>query len=130
MELIIKTPKKKVLVNITDKVMGIIKKNRKDGAYLLFVPHTTAGITINEAADPDVAKDIVMGLDRIVSENAPYKHMEGNSPAHIKASMMGSSVFLVVKNQEPVLGTWQGIFFCEFDGPRSRKLRITFLGDY
>jgi secondary thiamine-phosphate synthase enzyme len=91
------------------------------------VPHTTAGITINESADPSVRRDILMVLNQVVPWKADYKHMEGNSPAHVKSSLVGASQTVVVENGKIMLGTWQGIFFCEFDGPRSRKLQLKFV---
>lgn len=94
----------------------------RDGALHVFVPHTTAGVTINEHADPDVAADVVAALDRMVPWNGPYAHAEGNAAAHIKASMMGASVRIAVEDGALRLGTWQGVFFCEFDGPRAREV--------
>ena len=99
-----------------------------DGVCHVYVPHTTAAVTINEHADPDVVRDIIEGLERIVPEGAGYRHAEGNSPAHIKAALLGESVTVPVENGELTLGTWQGIFFCEFDGPRSRKLYVKVTG--
>ena len=90
----------------------------------MYVPHTTAAVTINENADPDVRRDMIMGLGNIVPDDPGYAHAEGNSPAHITSSMVGNSVFVFVKDGRPVLGTWQGIYFCEFDGPRSRKVHV------
>ena len=95
-----------------------------DGAVTVFVPHTTAGITINENADPDVTADIIAVLDRLVPWNNKYRHGEGNAAAHVKASLMGSSVHVLIENGTLKLGTWQGIYFCEFDGPRSRKVWV------
>ena len=108
-------------------ITALIEKEVKgsginDGVCYLYNPHTTAGLTINEGADPAVQDDIVAALRKIVPMDHPYKHMEGNSPAHIMASMMGSSVTVFVENGKLVLGTWQRIFFCEFDGPRTRKV--------
>ena len=96
----------------------------KSGVCHVFVPHTTAGITINEHADPSVVQDIIAQLDKMVPQHNRYRHLEGNSPAHIKASMLGSSQAIFVDDGRPVLGTWQGVFFCEFDGPRNRSLLI------
>ena len=96
----------------------------QDGLCVVFVPHTTAAVTINESADPAVRQDILMVLNQIVPWKAPYRHLEGNSPAHLKTSIIGSSETIAVINGKLVLGTWQGIFFCEFDGPRTRKLDI------
>jgi secondary thiamine-phosphate synthase enzyme len=98
-----------------------------EGVAFLFVPHTTAGITINEGADPSVVEDIQAYLNQAVPFKGPYRHGEGNSPAHIKASLIGSSVLVGVEKGRPVLGTWQAIFFCEFDGPRKRRLYLKIL---
>lgn len=108
-------------------ITAIIEKEVKqsginDGVCYLYNPHTTAGLTINEGADPAVQDDIIAALRKIVPMDHPFKHMEGNSPAHIMASMMGSSVTVFVEDSRLVLGTWQRIFFCEFDGPRTRKV--------
>jgi len=94
----------------------------------VYIPHTTAGVTINEAADPAVVRDITMMLDKLIPARGDYTHMEGNSAAHIKASLMGSSVHVPVKSGKLILGTWQGIFFCEFDGPRSRSVSVQVIG--
>jgi secondary thiamine-phosphate synthase enzyme len=94
----------------------------KEGICFVYVPHTTAGITINEGADPAVCQDIMAKLNEIVPKDAGYRHMEGNSDSHIKASLMGSSVAVIIERGRLVLGTWQKIYFCEFDGPRSRKV--------
>jgi secondary thiamine-phosphate synthase enzyme len=96
----------------------------QDGLCMVYVPHTTSGITINEGADPDVCVDILHKLEALVPPNAGYHHREGNSDSHIKASLMGSSVTVMVENGRLVLGTWQKIFYCEFDGPRSRKAYV------
>ena len=97
-------------------------------ACLVYVPHTTAGLTINENADPSVPLDILMALKKTVPDSLPYSHAEGNSPAHVKAGLLGSSVLVPIKEGRLALGTWQGIFFCEFDGPRRRKVHIRLLG--
>jgi secondary thiamine-phosphate synthase enzyme len=111
--------------NITGKVMeALTKSGIKEGIVLVFCPHTTAGITINENADPDVVKDMLLGLDRAYPDRAEFRHMEGNSQAHLKASAVGSSQYIIVENGRLVLGTWQGIYFCEFDGPRNRKYYV------
>ena len=99
-----------------------------NGQALVFTPHTTAAITINENADPDVMRDMVMEINKIVPFEDGYRHMEGNSAAHLKSSLFGASESLIVENGQPVLGTWQGIYFCEFDGPRRRKVHIQVLG--
>ena len=121
----VKTGSRTELIDITSQVQSALQdENLSDGICMLYVPHTTAGITINESADPSVRRDILMVLNQMVPWEADYRHMEGNSPAHIKTSMMGSSELIVVEKGRMVLGTWQGIFFCEFDGPRTRKLHI------
>jgi secondary thiamine-phosphate synthase enzyme len=112
-------------VDVTDLVARAIKQSGvKDGIAVVFVPHTTAGVTINENADPSVREDIINHLERAVPQNADYEHSEGNSPAHVKASMMGSSATVIVSDGRPVLGTWQGIYLCEFDGPRTRSVFV------
>jgi secondary thiamine-phosphate synthase enzyme len=121
----VSTPSKTILVNITSHVREIIADKRfTDGICHIFVPHTTAGITINESADPDVKSDVIMELNKIVPFQDSYQHMEGNSAAHIKASIIGSSVSIFIENGNLQLGTWQGIFLCEFDGPRKRQIWV------
>jgi secondary thiamine-phosphate synthase enzyme len=116
------------IVDLTSEVQGVVASSGvKDGLCVVFVPHTTAGITINENADPDVRADILTALRRAVPDSLPFAHSEGNSPAHVKASLIGSSVMVVVADGKLLLGTWQGIQFCEFDGPRDRKLYIQVL---
>jgi len=116
------------IVDLTSEVQGIVASSGvKDGLCLIFVPHTTAGVTINENADPDVRADILMALRHAVPDSLPFAHSEGNSPAHVKASLIGSSVTVIVEGGRLRLGTWQGIQFCEFDGPRDRKLYIQVL---
>ncbi len=128
MILSVRTHSQTELVDITGSVRKWIQSSGfVSGLCFLYVPHTTAAITINESADPCVALDIVTALNRMVPLQEPYRHMEGNSPAHIKASMIGSSVLVAVEQGELYFGTWQGIFFCEFDGPRTRKVRMRFL---
>ena len=119
----VSTSSRMEFVDITGPLEKEIRKSGiSDGVCYLYNPHTTAGLTINEGADPAVQDDIVAALRKIVPLDHPYKHMEGNSPAHIMASMMGSSVTVFVENSRLTLGTWQRIFFCEFDGPRTRKV--------
>ena len=121
----VKTRSRIEMVDITALVQKEISKSKtSDGLCLVYVPHTTAGITINEGADPAVCKDIMNKLNELVPANAGYLHMEGNADSHIKASLMGSSVYVMVENGRLVLGTWQKIFFCEFDGPRSRRAHV------
>ena len=119
----VKTSAHSEFVDITSRNQINCKKVNAvtNGLAIVYIPHTTAGITINEHADPSVAADMLKTLDQIVPWNNNYHHAEGNSAAHIKASMMGSSVRVIIQDGSLVLGTWQGIFFCEFDGPRSRK---------
>ena len=115
------------MVDITSKVEEELNRSGlKDGVCFLFVPHTTAGITINESADPSVATDIQEMLNKLIPWEGSYRHLEGNSAAHIKSSLIGNAVMVFVESGHLKLGTWQGIFFCEFDGPRSRKLYIKF----
>lgn len=118
------------LVNITGEVEKIIhSQSIQSGVLYLFNPHTTAGLTINEGADPDVCKDIIKGLEHIVPLNLHYRHMEGNSPSHIMALLCGSSLTLQIESGRLELGTWQKIFFCEFDGPRTRSLNWKIIPD-
>ena len=112
--------------DITGDVQGeVANANVRDGICTVYVPHTTAGVTINEGADPAVCEDILNKLEDLVPPNAGYRHMEGNADSHVKASLMGSSVSVMVENGRLVLGTWQKIFFCEFDGPRTRKVYVS-----
>jgi secondary thiamine-phosphate synthase enzyme len=127
-QLTVKTHSQTEMIDITHEVQKAIQAaGFQDGLCVLYVPHTTAGITINESADPSVRRDILTVLNQMVPWKADYKHMEGNSPAHIKSSLVGSSQLVVVENGKLMLGTWQGIFFCEFDGPRLRKLQIKWI---
>ena len=110
-------------VDITSQVQKeVTQSGKRDTVCYIYNPHTTAGLTINEGADPAVQDDIVAVLKKVIPADHPYKHLEGNSPAHIMASLMGSSVTVFIENGRLELGTWQKIFFCEFDGPRSRKV--------
>ncbi|MEF8823161.1 MAG: secondary thiamine-phosphate synthase enzyme YjbQ [Desulfohalobiaceae bacterium] len=116
------------LVEITPKLRQTLgEKGWRQGMLTVFCPHTTAGITINEAADPSVVQDITRTLAKLVPEGANYHHMEGNSDAHIKSSLVGCSEQILVERGDLVLGTWQGVFFAEFDGPRSRKVFVGFV---
>ena len=125
----IKTGARTEFVDITLKIEETIRKNRwLNGILCIYVPHTTAAITINENADPSVQSDILEQLNKIVPFNGAYRHTEGNSAAHIKASLIGTSVSVIVENNKLALGRWQGIFFCEFDGPRNRELYLYFAG--
>ncbi len=121
----VKTSAKTDFTDITQTVQEAVEKSGvKDGICFIYVPHTTAAITINENADPSVSKDMIMELNKIVPFKDGYQHLEGNSPAHIKASLIGPSLAVFVQSGRLVLGTWQGIFFCEFDGPRSRQVHV------
>jgi secondary thiamine-phosphate synthase enzyme len=124
-ELRITSNQRNQMIDITDEVQQLVKEEKiTDGYLIVYVPHTTAGITINEGADPDVQQDIIETLEKLIPENASYHHSEGNSDAHIKASLLGASVTVLVTNGKLVLGTWQHIFFYEGDGPRHRTVYI------
>ncbi len=121
----IKSLSKEQFIDITRLVQGVIERvGLKDGLCVVYVPHTTAGIIINEDADPDVIGDIERHLDKLVPKFGDYRHIEGNSQAHIKSSLVGHSVAIPVESGKLLLGRWQGIFFCEFDGPRSRQVIV------
>lgn len=125
----VKTKKRSEFIDITDKVRSIVSKSTVlDGICFLYVPHTTAGITINEHADPSVVADIQGQLSKLVPHGAGYLHMEGNADAHIKATLTGTSALCFIEQGTLVLGTWQGIFFCEYDGPRTRTVHIKITG--
>lgn len=124
-EITIKTNTRTQILDITAQVQNAVDESGiKEGLCCVFVPHTTAGVTINENTDPSVKQDIVMELNKVIPFDDNYSHLEGNSAAHIKASIIGSSVNVPVKNNYLLLGTWQGICFCEFDGPRTRKYYV------
>ncbi len=119
---------KQEFLEITSQVRRKVQeKGWQDGVLFLYVPHTTAGLFINEHADPDVVEDISALTEKIVPDNFPYQHSEGNSPAHVKSTLFGNTLYLIVEGGSLVLGTWQGIFFAEFDGPRIRKVYLKFL---
>ena len=121
----VKTGARTELIDITSKVQDAVRKSGvQDGVCMLYVPHTTAAVTINEGADPSVRADIAMVLNQIVPWQAEYRHLEGNSPAHIKSTLVGASELVGIEKGSLVMGTWQAIFFCEFDGPRNRKLHV------
>jgi secondary thiamine-phosphate synthase enzyme len=121
----VKTSKQTEFIDITRSVQEAVKKTGvEEGICFIFVPHTTAAVTINENADPSVSQDIIMELNKVVPFQDRYQHLEGNSPAHIKASLIGCSQTVFVESGKLALGTWQGIFFCEFDGPRNRKVYV------
>jgi secondary thiamine-phosphate synthase enzyme len=114
------------MIDITSEVAEAIRKeNVSEGIAVVFVPHTTAAVTINENADPDVVRDILAETCKIVPFDDSYEHSEGNSAAHIKSCLVGPSLVLIVSGGRPVLGTWQAVYFCEFDGPRRRKVHVT-----
>ncbi|UCD13999.1 MAG: YjbQ family protein [Thermoplasmatales archaeon] len=124
-ELKILSNKKNEMIDITHDIKKLVdEENLTDGRVMVYVPHTTAGITINEGADPSVQRDIIDALKKLVPEMGDYHHTEGNSDAHIKASLLGSSVTVIVRNGKLILGTWQHIFFYEGDGPRNRMIYI------
>lgn len=119
----IKSTQRTQMIDITAQVKKEIERSGIDSGFCtIFVPHTTAAVTINEAADPDVSRDFMKEIDKIVPLDDDYRHMEGNSAAHIKSSLVGISERLIVEEGKPLLGRWQGIFFCEFDGPRNREV--------
>jgi len=125
MILSVKTRETTELIDITSDVNRLVQQSGVDqGLCMRYVPHTTAAVTINESADPSVKSDMLMILNQIIPWEANYRHLEGNSAAHIKTTLVGSSELIAIENQQLVLGTWQGVFFCEFDGPRSRKLHV------
>jgi secondary thiamine-phosphate synthase enzyme len=123
----IATVRRTQFVSITSKIAEVLSsKGFQDGVLTIFVPHTTAGVTINENADPDVVRDMVWFSDQLVPQSNQFRHSEGNSDAHIKSSLYGSSVQVIVRHGKMWLGTWQGIYFCEFDGPRQREIYLAF----
>ena len=121
--------KREDFYNITPHVRDVIAKSGiSDGIAVIYCPHTTAGITINENADPDVVHDMLIGLGKAFPDRPEYRHSEGNSHAHLKASAVGSSVSIIIKGGKPALGTWQGVYFCEFDPPRTRRFFVKIVG--
>ena len=127
-EITVQTHSRFEMIDITAAVQKAAREEKIDsGIGLVYTPHTTAAVTINENADPDVPRDILAALDRAVPLSAHYRHAEGNSAAHVKSSLVGASEMVIIENGSLVLGTWQSIFFCEFDGPRTRKVIIKFL---
>jgi len=128
--LTVKTDRRTQLVDVTAQVQkAVAASGVKSGICYLYVPHTTAAITINEGADPDVARDVEGALDRLIPKTGPYRHSEGNSDSHMKAVLVGASQTIFVQGGKLTLGRWQGIFFCEFDGPRERRLEVKVAAD-
>ena len=126
----IRTNSREELLDITAEVEAMVKKSKiREGLAVVFCPHTTAGLTINENADPSVRGDIEDCLGRLVPQSRSYQHQEGNSGAHIKGSLLGFSLNLIIAQGRLVLGTWQGIYFCEFDGPRQRKVFVKLISE-
>ncbi|MHA1763424.1 MAG: secondary thiamine-phosphate synthase enzyme YjbQ [Promethearchaeota archaeon] len=130
----IRTPEREILIDITNEIRKILtNSNVREGVCRIFVPHTTAALTINENADPNVIKDIVNYLRALIPQSGrlgyTFRHGEGNSDAHLKSSLMGSSLEIIIHDQRLMLGTWQGIYFAEFDGPRHRKVYIQLQGE-
>jgi secondary thiamine-phosphate synthase enzyme len=127
----LQTRKREEFLEITHLVRQYVAdRNGFSGSVLLYIPHTTAGCTINENADPDVVRDMLLELSKIVPRISDYRHAEGNSDSHIKASLMGSSQSILVEKGELILGQWQGIYFCEFDGPRQRTFHLKLIHDH
>ena len=128
--LTVRTNGRTEFLDLTRQIQAAVQESGvREGLCHLFVPHTTAAVTINENADPSVKTDILLVLNKIISDHEPYRHLEGNSPAHIKASLFGPQLTLMVSGGRLVLGTWQGIYFCEFDGPRTRRLHLKLVAD-
>ncbi len=126
----VRTSKRTEFVDITQDIQALIDDSGiKEGVCYVYVPHTTAAVTINEGADPSVKRDILMMLEKLVPERAGYAHMEGNSDAHIKSSLIGASEVIIIEGGRLQLGTWQSVFFCEFDGPRHRRVVVKIIGD-
>lgn len=124
----VRTPSGVAFVEITGRLEAVLAESGvRDGLCVVYVPHTTAGVTINENADPSVVRDIIRGLEKAVPDGASYEHAEGNSPAHIKASLVGCSLSIPVEEGRLSLGTWQGVYLCEFDGPRTRRVVVKVL---
>ena len=127
---IVSSSKRNQMIDITNEIHNIVTNaNIRSGICTIFVPHTTCAISINENADPDVKKDLIFGLNNISPEDPAYGHIEGNSDAHIKTSLVGCSETIIIDKGKLILGMWQGIYFCEFDGPRKRKVLVKILED-
>ena len=128
--LTVRTGSRTELLDLTSRIEDLVRASGvSEGLCHLFVPHTTAGVTINENADPSVQADILMVLNKVISDREAYRHSEGNSPAHVKSSLVGPQLTVLVNDGRLLLGTWQGIYFCEFDGPRTRKLYVKITAD-
>ena len=131
MILAVKTRERTELIDVTSEISQLVQKSGIDqGLCMVYVPHTTAAVTINESADPSVKSDMLMVLNQIVPWEANYRHLEGNSQAHVKSTLVGPSQLIAIEKGRLVLGTWQGIFFCEFDGPRNRKLHVRIMEEH
>jgi secondary thiamine-phosphate synthase enzyme len=129
-KLSVNTSKHTQMLNITDMVQKAVEDSGvRSGVCTVFIPHTTAAVTINENADPDVVRDFTTEIDKLVPWEDGYQHMEGNSAAHLKASMIGFSEQIIIEDGRLVLGTWQGVYFCEYDGPRRRNVYVKLMGD-
>ena len=129
-KLSVNTSKHTQMLNITDMIQKAVEESGiRSGVCTVFIPHTTAAVTINENADPDVVRDFTMEINTLVPWEDGYQHMEGNSAAHLKASMIGFSEQIIIEDGRLVLGTWQGVYFCEYDGPRRRNVYVKLMGD-
>lgn len=121
----VRSRRKVEFIDITSQIRRLVRESGvRNGICYIYIPHTTAGVTINENADPSVVEDIIETLNRLVPEDSRYKHLEGNSPAHIKSTLVGHNAFIFIVNGDLALSTWQGIFLCEFDGPRTRRIYV------
>lgn len=126
----VQTSKRNQMIDVTAKLQQVVRQSKvQNGLLVAQVMHTTAALTINENADPDVVRDMLLQLEKMVPEKGDYHHGEGNSDAHVKSSMIGASVTIIVENNQLLLGTWQGLYFCEFDGPRHRNIAAKVIGD-
>jgi len=126
--LTVNTVSRNEMIDITSRIEQVLRENNfKDGILTVFVPHTTAAVTINENADPSVKRDILTYLSKLIPQNEDFRHLEGNSDSHIKSTIVSPSITVIVEKGRIVLGTWQSIFFCEFDGPRTRKVYLKFI---
>jgi len=129
-ELTLRTGNRTELLDITDSLAKVVRDNKvRSGLLTVFVPHTTAAVTINENADPSVQQDILQELNRLIPLQGPYRHTEGNSAAHVKSSLVNPSQMILIHDGKLALGTWQGVYFCEFDGPRTRKIWVKIIAD-